>query len=102
MPADCAVEHQDCGNGLRLEVIWLYTPFERRKPGFNNGVVCSCASVKAMILANCASQSYLAVSSDVHRRASQFTGSMISGGVCRGLSGEALKLNYETFIHLQD
>jgi len=65
----------------------------------------SCAPaplLKLMILAKCASQSYLAVSSDVHRRPLQFTGSMIAGGVCRGLSGEALKLNYETFIHLQD
>jgi hypothetical protein len=29
------------------------TPFERRKPGFRNAVISSCASNKAMIFADC-------------------------------------------------
>jgi hypothetical protein len=64
---------------------------------------CAPASLlKLMILADCVSQGYLAVSFDIQSRAPQFTGSMIAGGVCCGLPGEALKLTYETFIHLQD
>jgi len=78
------------------------TPFERRKPGFMNAVVCSCASVKVMIFADCAGQGYLAVGIDAHRQASQFTGSMIAGGVWCGLPGKVLKPTYETFIHLQN
>jgi len=78
------------------------TPFERRKPGFMNAVVCSCASGKVMIFADCAGQGYLAVGIDAHRQASQFTGSMIAGGVWCGLPGKVLKPTYETFIHLQN
>ena len=45
---------------------------------------------------------YLAASIDAHRRALPFAGPMIFGRVCRGLPGDALKLTYETFVHLQN
>jgi hypothetical protein len=44
----------------------------------------------------------LAVGIDAHRQASQFTGSMIAGGVWCGLPGKVLKPTYETFIHLHN
>jgi hypothetical protein len=78
------------------------TLFECRKPGFMNAVVCSCAPVKAKVFGDCASQGYLAVGIDAHRRAWQSTGSMIAGGVWCGLPGEVLKPTYETFIHIQN
>ena len=78
------------------------TTFERRKPGVMNAVVLSGTSVIAIMLADCASQGYLAASIDAHRRASQFTGSMIVGSVLCGLPLEALKLTYAKFIHLHN
>jgi hypothetical protein len=68
------------------------TLFEPRKPGFMNVVVCSCASGKAKVFGDCASQGYLAAGIDAHRRASQSTGSMIAGGVWCGLPGEEARL----------
>jgi hypothetical protein len=58
--------------------------------------------LRLMIFADCASQGYLAVGMDAHRTASQFTGSMIAGGIRCGLPGEVLKPTYETFIYLQN
>ena len=65
--------------------------------------ICFRASVKAMEFADFVSQKgYLAASVDAHRSALPFTGPVIFGRVWRGLPGYALKLTYESFIHLQN
>jgi hypothetical protein len=100
------VPYKVAERGARLIVARLACGVEGYVRGRTHGhsLARSASSLSALsnLLVIDASKSGGVPGTDANRRARRFTGSMIAGGVYRGLPGETLKLTYETYIHLQN